>query len=200
MHKVAAPAKALPSPGVITNWGPPTIYQTFTSGELNRTLFDVEVNCWGGGNSELNGPGGRPRVAGGPKNALGGRAGASASQALLKPRCTCPSCLSGRCMQATGACKHTHKGLGIGAQRQVAESPLPSTCACCLRPLPADEQQCYADRPENLRVESGRLVLQAVRGSWTGVPPEQGGFSRATAEPALNVSGAGRRADRQAGV
>lgn len=40
----------------------------------------------------------------------------------------------------------------------------------------AGEQQCYVDRPENLRVENGRLILEARRGAYTGVPLSQGGW------------------------
>lgn len=63
------------------DWGEPIIEELFEGTELNRSLFDVEVTCWGGGNRE---------------------------------------------------------------------------------------KQCYLDRPENLRVENGRLVIEAVRGEHTG--------------------------------
>lgn len=35
------------------DWGEPIIEELFEGTELNRSLFDVEVTCWGGGNREL---------------------------------------------------------------------------------------------------------------------------------------------------
>jgi hypothetical protein len=48
-----------------------------------------------------------------------------------------------------------------------------ATLSCSTHALRArgggnNEQQCYVDRPENLRVERGRLVLEARRGAYTG--------------------------------
>lgn len=39
------------------------------------------------------------------------------------------------------------------------------------------EQQCYTDRSSNIKVENGRLILEAVRGEYKGVPESQVGAS-----------------------
>ncbi|PSC75318.1 Glucan endo-1,3-beta-glucosidase A1 [Micractinium conductrix] len=74
------PPPPAPAPASV-DWGTPILTATFEGSTLDRTLFDVEQDCWGGGNGE---------------------------------------------------------------------------------------HQCYVDRPENLRVENGRLVIEARRGDWAG--------------------------------
>lgn len=55
------------------------------------------------------------------------------------------------------------------SSRTAAKNPIPAHVLSA-----TGEQQCYVDRRENLRVENGRLILEAARGSWTGVPAGQG--------------------------
>jgi hypothetical protein len=34
------------------NWGQPIIVENFSGSSLNRSLWDVEIDCWGAGNGE----------------------------------------------------------------------------------------------------------------------------------------------------
>lgn len=123
--------------------------ETFSGPALNRSLFDVEVDCWGGGNG-----------------GWGGRRTKLLSAAF--------------CCALLGAAVHAlvipgWRAASGAASRErcpTTESSLSPTAASLCRSFPlgrsAGEKQCYLDRPENLRVEGGRLVIEAVRGRHTG--------------------------------
>lgn len=46
------PPPSPPPPPPPIDWGTPLLVSNFASGALDRTLFDVEQDCWGGGNCE----------------------------------------------------------------------------------------------------------------------------------------------------